>query len=55
MEELNNDNEFKVEKPMLDFLQAIHAAEKLQAEKDARAFSEEKKALKVWIKYLAPK
>lgn len=33
---------------VLDFLQAIHAAEKRQAELDARVFNEEKKMLKVW-------
>lgn len=34
---------------MLDFLQAIHAAEERQAELDARVFAEEKRVLKVWI------
>ncbi|KAF5737968.1 hypothetical protein HS088_TW13G00861 [Tripterygium wilfordii] len=33
-------------KLVLDFLQAIHAAEERQAEMDARAFAEEKRALK---------
>jgi MICOS complex subunit MIC60 len=34
-------------KVVLDFVQAIHAAEKRQAGIDAHAFNEEKKALKV--------
>lgn len=33
---------------VLDFIQAIHAAEKRQAELDARIHSEEKRMLKVW-------
>jgi mitofilin len=33
---------------VLDFLQAIHAAEERQAELDARVFAEEKRLLKVW-------
>lgn len=36
-------------KLVLDFLQAIHAAEKRQADLDARVFNEEKKMLKVWL------
>jgi len=35
-------------KLVLDFLQAIHAAEKRQADLDAHVFNEEKKVLKVW-------
>jgi mitofilin len=35
-------------KLVLDFLQAIHAAEERQAELDARVFAEEKRLLKVW-------
>ncbi|KAL5753609.1 hypothetical protein ACOSP7_021829 [Xanthoceras sorbifolium] len=46
IEELNNGNQSKDGKLVLDFLQAIHAAEKWQAEQDARAFAEEKRALK---------
>jgi len=34
-------------KLVLDFLQAIHAAEKRQAELDARVFAEEKRKIKV--------
>lgn len=34
-------------KLVLDFLQAIHAAEERQAELDARSFAEEKRAIKV--------
>lgn len=34
-------------KLVLDFLQAIHAAEERQAELDARSFAEEKRAMKV--------
>lgn len=32
---------------IIDFLQAIHAAEQRQAEMDARSFAEEKRAMKV--------
>ncbi|KAJ4715655.1 Formation of crista junctions 1 [Melia azedarach] len=46
MEELNKDFLSKDGILVLDFLQAIHAAEKRQAELDARAFAEEKRALK---------
>ncbi|KAK4849020.1 hypothetical protein QYF36_019894 [Acer negundo] len=46
IEELNNVDQSNDGKLVLDFLQAIHAAEKWQAELDARAFAEEKKALK---------
>ncbi|KAK2655903.1 hypothetical protein Ddye_008955 [Dipteronia dyeriana] len=46
IEELNNGDQSNDGKLVLDFLQAIHAAEKWQAELDARAFAEEKKALK---------
>lgn len=34
-------------KLVLDFLQAIHAAEERQAEMDFRSFAEEKRAMKV--------
>lgn len=34
---------------VLDFLQAIHAAEQRQAELDARVYSEEKRMMKVRI------
>lgn len=34
-------------KLVLDFLQAIHAAEERQAEMDFRSFEEEKRAMKV--------
>lgn len=34
-------------KLVLDFLQAIHAAEERQAEMDARSFTEEKRTMKV--------
>ncbi|KAH9669895.1 micos complex subunit mic60 [Citrus sinensis] len=46
MEELNNGYLSKDGKVVLDFLQAIHAAEQRQAELDGRAFAEEKRALK---------
>lgn len=46
MEELNNGYLSKDGKVVLDFLQAIHAAEQRQAELDARAFAKEKRALK---------
>lgn len=46
MEELSNGYVSKDGKVVLDFLQAIHAAEQRQAELDARAFAEEKRALK---------
>lgn len=49
MEELNNGYLSKDGKVVLDFLQAIHAAEQRQAELDALAFAKEKRALKVWI------
>ncbi|XVF17179.1 hypothetical protein REPUB_Repub10bG0097300 [Reevesia pubescens] len=45
-EELNEGYLSKDGKLVLDFLQAIHAAEKRQAELDAHAFTEEKRALK---------
>ena len=48
-EELNDGYITKDGKLILDFLQAIHAAEKRQAELDALAFAKEKKALKVWM------
>ena len=52
MEELKDGYISENGKLVLDFLQAIHAAEKRQADLDARVFSEEKKVLKVWpIKY----
>ncbi|XP_050241780.1 MICOS complex subunit MIC60 [Quercus robur] len=44
--ELNDGYITKDGKLVLDFLQAIHAAEKRQAELDARVFVEEKRALK---------
>ncbi|XP_075655412.1 MICOS complex subunit MIC60, mitochondrial [Castanea sativa] len=44
--ELNDGYITKDGKLVLDFLQAIHAAEKRQAELDARVFAEEKRALK---------
>ena len=47
IEELNEGYLSKDGKLVLDFLQAIHAAEKRQAELDAHAFTEEKRALKV--------
>lgn len=37
------------EKVILDLIQAIHAAERRQADLDARIFAEEKRILKVWI------
>ncbi|XVE86724.1 hypothetical protein DITRI_Ditri18aG0056700 [Diplodiscus trichospermus] len=46
IEELNDGYLSKDGKLVLDFLQAIHAAEKRQAELDAHAFTEEKQALK---------
>ncbi|XP_022741255.1 uncharacterized protein LOC111292895 isoform X1 [Durio zibethinus] len=46
IEELNDGYLSKDGKLVLDFLQAIHAAEKRQAELDAHAFAEEKRALK---------
>ncbi|PKI76362.1 hypothetical protein CRG98_003284 [Punica granatum] len=46
MEELGEAAASKDGKLILDFLQAIHAAELRQAELDARAFTEEKKAMK---------
>ncbi|KAJ6737151.1 MICOS COMPLEX SUBUNIT MIC60 [Salix viminalis] len=46
IEELNDGYITKDGKLVLDFLEAIHAAEKRQAELDALAFSEEKRALK---------
>ncbi|KAB2052117.1 hypothetical protein ES319_A12G097500v1 [Gossypium barbadense] len=46
IEELNEGYLSKDGKLVLDFLQAIHAAEKQQAELDARAFAEEKRELK---------
>lgn len=46
--ELNDGYISKDGKLVLDFLQAIHAAEERQAELDARAFAEEKRLLKVW-------
>lgn len=52
MEELNNGYLSKDGKVVLDFLQAIHAAEQRQAELDGRAFAEEKRALKVWIIFM---
>lgn len=36
-------------KLVVDFLQAIHAAEKRQAELDAHIFTEEKRKMKVWL------
>ncbi|KAK7358937.1 hypothetical protein VNO77_00878 [Canavalia gladiata] len=46
MEGLKDGYVSKDGKLVLDFLQAIHAAEKRQADLDARAFNEEKKLLK---------
>ncbi|XP_021275148.1 serine/threonine-protein kinase MRCK beta [Herrania umbratica] len=46
IEELNEGYLSKDGKLIFDFLQAIHAAEKRQAELDAHAFAEEKRALK---------
>ncbi|CAK7334515.1 unnamed protein product [Dovyalis caffra] len=46
IEELNDGYLTKDGKLVLDFLQAIHTAEKRQAELDALAFAEEKRALK---------
>ncbi|MBA0772282.1 hypothetical protein Gotri_007691 [Gossypium trilobum] len=46
IEELNEGYLSKDGKLVLDFLQAIHAAERQQAELDARAFAEEKRELK---------
>ncbi|KAK4759503.1 hypothetical protein SAY87_022634 [Trapa incisa] len=46
MEELVESSASKDGKLILDFLQAIHAAESRQAELDAHAFSEEKKSMK---------
>ncbi|GMI67649.1 hypothetical protein like AT4G39690 [Hibiscus trionum] len=46
IEELNDGYLSKDGRLVLDFLQAIHAAEKRQAELDAHAFAEEKRALK---------
>ncbi|KAL9356575.1 hypothetical protein Peur_049828 [Populus x canadensis] len=46
IEELNDGYITKDGKLVLDFLEAIHAAEKRQAELDALTFSEEKRALK---------
>lgn len=48
MEELKDGYVSEDGKLVLDFLQAIHAAEKRQADLDTRVFNEEKKALKVW-------
>ena len=48
MEELKDGYISENGKLVLDFLQAIHAAEKRQADLDAHAFNEEKKVLKVW-------
>ncbi|EOX92208.1 Uncharacterized protein TCM_001189 isoform 2, partial [Theobroma cacao] len=46
IEELNEGYLSKDGKLILDFLQAIHAAEKRQAELDVHAFAEEKRAMK---------
>ncbi|KAI4317228.1 hypothetical protein L6164_025117 [Bauhinia variegata] len=46
MEELKDSYISKDGKLVLDFLQAIHAAEKRQADLDARVFNEEKRVLK---------
>ncbi|KAJ9177638.1 hypothetical protein P3X46_012838 [Hevea brasiliensis] len=46
VEELNDSYITKDGKMVMSFLEAIHAAEKRQAELDAHAFAEEKKALK---------
>ena len=48
-EELNDSYITKDGKLILDFLQAIHAAEKRQAELDALVYAKEKKAFKVWM------
>ena len=48
MEELKDGYISKDGKLVIDFLQAIHAAEKRQADLDACVFNEEKKMLKVW-------
>jgi mitofilin len=47
IEELNEGYLTKDGKLVMDFLEAIHAAEKRQADLDALAFAEEKRALKV--------
>lgn len=52
IEELNDGYISKDGKLVIDFLQAIHAAEKRQAELDSRVFADEKRALKVWISTL---
>lgn len=49
IEELNEGYISKDGKLVIDFLQAIHSAEKRQAELDSRVFADEKRALKVWI------
>lgn len=49
IEELNDGYISKDGKLVIDFLQAIHAAEKRQAELDYRRFADEKMALRVWI------
>ena len=49
IEEYNDAYISKDGKLIVDFLQAIHAAEKRQAELDSRVFADEKRALKVWI------
>ncbi|GFP89235.1 micos complex subunit mic60 [Phtheirospermum japonicum] len=46
IEDVNDGYITKDGKLVLDFLQAIHAAEERQAELDARSFTEEKRALK---------
>ena len=48
VEDLNDAYISKDGKLILDFLQAIHAAEKRQAELDAHIFAEEKRMIKVW-------
>lgn len=48
LEELGDGYISKDGKLVLDFLQAIHAAESRQAELDAQMYAEEKRALKVW-------
>lgn len=48
IEDLNDGYISKDGKLVLDFLQAIHTAEKRQAELDAQVYAEEKRALKVW-------
>ncbi|KAJ6353631.1 hypothetical protein OIU76_002620 [Salix suchowensis] len=50
IEDLNDGYITKDGKLVLDFLEAIHTAEKRQAELDALAFSEEKRALKVSLR-----